>query len=102
MADCFKSGVTERILDHRAGLVSISFPIKKPQVLYISFPNFERADDASFIDTLSENFDHFVQLGAGNDVDARVSFFESLVLSCLHRFMPVKTKKEKPVKTMDD
>lgn len=96
-ADGFKSEVTERIMDHRAVLVCIPLPIQKPHISYISFPNLKRVDDASFIGTLCKNFDNFVQLSAGNDVDARVAFFESLLLSCILRFMPVKTKKKKPV-----
>lgn len=95
MDDGFKSEVTEGISDHKAVLVQVSLLIKKPHTLYTSFPNFDCADDASVIDTLSVNFDHTVQFSACNDVNVLVSFFENLILSCIHRFVPVKTKKKK-------
>lgn len=91
----FNSEVVDGISDHKAVLVSIACSVPKTRIVYSIFHDFNRADDVSITDTLSDSFDTFEQLSFSSDVDSLVSLFEQIVELCIQRFVPTKTKKKK-------
>lgn len=90
----FECEVVDGISDHKAVFVSVAYSVPKTRFVYHTFPDFNRADDVSIIDSLSYSFEVFEQLSISSDVNVLVSFFENLVKSCIQRFVPLKTKKK--------
>lgn len=90
----FNCLVTEGISDHKAVFVSLSCRVPTPNIVYSTHHDFNRADDVSILTVLEDSFENFERLSESSDVNDLVSFFESLVHSCITRFIPIKTKKK--------
>lgn len=85
--------VVPGISDHHAVLLTLSDTAFDKQLLFSSFPNFERADDAAIIDLLSFNFDSFSN--KETDIQNLWDWFKDIVNECIASFVPLITKKPK-------
>lgn len=84
---------TEGISDHKAVIVTLSYPVLKTLYSFTTFPDFNRANDTSILDALADAFSLFESMSRNCDVDTLVTYFENVVKYCIHHFVPIKTKK---------
>ncbi|XP_042149947.1 uncharacterized protein LOC121838037 [Ixodes scapularis] len=88
--------VVEGISDHKAVLVSLNIRVKRSNPEFVTFLDFNRADDVSIIDELSFYFDDFCAISLDADVNTLLRYFNSLIEKCINKFVPVTRKKKNP------
>lgn len=69
---------TEGISDHKAVIVTLSYPVFKTLYSFTTFPDFNRANDTSILDGLADAFSLFEFMSSNCDVDTLVSYLKTL------------------------
>lgn len=86
--------ISDGISDHKAVFITLSCTVCKPHTEIKTFLDFNHSDDASILEVLSEGFEPFCTLSKDCDVNRLVREFESITKLCIHRFVPLKSKKK--------
>lgn len=90
----FECEITDGISDHKAVIATINLSVSRRHYEYTSFYDYNHANDTSILDTLSNSFDRFSRICTSSDINAIVSHFETIVNTCIERYVPLKTKKK--------